>query len=141
VKTLLKQGADANSRWGEGEFQQAVLVRAVMRGGADMVAALLKAGADPEYGNGRDMTPLFIASILGEADIIEALLDGGAKINAATPDNGSTALHGAAITGKEEAAKRLLERGANKDKRDKAGRTALDIAAGQRNNPVAALLR
>jgi hypothetical protein len=141
VTALLKQGADANARWGEGEFQQAVLMRAVMRGSAEMVAALLKAGANPEYGNGRDATPLFIAAILGEADTIEALLDGGAKIDGVTPDKGLTALHGAAITGKEDAAKRLLERGAPKDIRDKEGKTPLDIAAGQKSNPVADLLR
>jgi hypothetical protein len=141
VTALLKQGASANARWGEGEFQQAVLMRAVMRGSVEMVAALLKAGADPEYGNGRDATPLFIAAILGEADIIETLLDGGAKIDSTTPDKGFTALHGSAITGKEDAAKRLLDRGAPKDKRDKDGKTPLDIAAGQKSNPVADLLR
>ncbi len=141
VKALLEQGASANARWGEGQYQQAVLMRAVMRGSTDMVSALLKAGADPEYGNGRDATPLFIAGVLGEAEVIEALLDGGAKVDAVTPAEGQTALHGAAITGKEDAAKRLLDRGAARDKRNKAGKTPLDIAAGQKSNPVADLLR
>jgi hypothetical protein len=141
VKTLLAQGADPNGRTGENTFRQAFLLRAVMRGGKDVVAALLAAGADPEYGNGTNATPLYIAAVLGEADVLDALLDGGARVNAALPENGQTALHGAATTGQAEATRRLLARGAERNKRDKAGKTPLDVAAGQNNNPVADLLR
>jgi ankyrin repeat protein len=62
-------------------------------------------------------------------------------VNAAVPADGQTPLHGAALTGRAEVAKVLLEHGADKSKRDKSGKTALDIAAAQKDNPVADLLR
>ena len=47
-----------------------------------MLQLLLDAGADPNNGNGKGITPLCHAAYEGLTDIVALLLKGGADINA-----------------------------------------------------------
>ena len=74
-------------------------------------------------------TPLSKAAELGAADVIEALLDASADMEAAD-SNGKTPLMWAGQSGSSEAVKALLEAGADIAKRDGIGSTALSWSAG-----------
>ena len=73
-------------------------------------------------------TPLHVAATKGNPEIVEFLLKRGAKVNSLTPINGSTPLAEAALHGKLEAAKILLDYGANPDINDNMGNTVLSDA-------------
>ena len=84
------------------------------------------AAAEPE-----DETPLpllFLASGVGEAEIVQALLDQGADVHAKT-GGGVTALIGAADSGHEEVVALLLAHGAEPDAQAEGGYSALYLAA------------
>ena len=82
-------------------------------GHAPVVAALLKAGADPAAATTTGVTPLHFAALAGSADAVAALLDKGANVNAREPDWGHTPLMFAAARGRTEAVRVLLTRGAD----------------------------
>jgi hypothetical protein len=137
VKTLLAKGANPNGRAGEQSF----LMRAVIWGNLEMVTALLEAGADPDFGNGTSIAPLFTAALVNELTILDALLEKGADPNAQLPDNGYTPLHGAAINGNTEAIEKLLEKGADANIKDKSGRKASKIAEASKHTAAAEVLK
>ncbi|XP_058649464.1 caskin-2 isoform X2 [Onychostoma macrolepis] len=85
---------------------------------SNMVVALLE-------GNGRDNTPLHLASRNGHKDIIRLLLKAGIDINRTTKSG--TALHEAALYGKTEVVKLLLDAGIDVNIRNTYNQTALDI--------------
>jgi ankyrin repeat protein len=72
--------------------------------------------------------PLHNAAIGGYADMINLLLDRGAKVNARDQDSGATPLILAASLGRVNAVEALLKRGADTSLRDNKGQTALDRA-------------
>jgi ankyrin repeat protein len=76
---------------------------------------------DPEGGS----TPLIIASTFGHPDIVNALVNANADINA-TNNDGNTALSAAAFLCHTEIVQTLLSHGADKSIRNKIGSTALD---------------
>ena len=67
------------------------------------------------------------------------LLDAGALIDAATADTGRTALHAAAVDGRATMVGLLLDRGASKVARDKAGKAAVDLFPGSSNTGATGL--
>jgi ankyrin repeat protein len=87
--------------------------------GAAVVTALIAAGADPNArGTGRfPETPLHWAASSNDVEVLDALLDGGADIEAAGASiAGGTALDDAVGYGQWQAARRLVERGAKVSK-------------------------
>lgn len=84
--------------------------------GAAVVATLIAAGGDPEArgeGKGRPETPLHWAASSGDLEVLDALLDGGANIEAdGASIAGGTAMDDAVGYGQFHAARRLVERGA-----------------------------
>src|SRR6185436_587676 len=89
VQSLLKQGVDVNAAQGDGST---ALHWAASRGDLEMTQALLKAGASVKSVTRIGaMTPLFMAARGGNAAVIGALLDAGAKAQEANT-NGTTAL-------------------------------------------------
>ncbi len=86
------------------------------------------------------MTPLYLASVNGNAAMIETLLRGGADPNAANP-GGETALMTAARTGAVDAVKLLLDRGAAVNAKENVrGQTALMWAVLENHPAVVQLL-
>ncbi len=98
----------------------------------------------PNLARRRPVTPLMLAAQFGRPEIVRILLEGGADVNQADSVYGRTALHEAAVGGslfrlqpfskeyteeaQTETVRILLERGANKEIKDKDGNTALDLA-------------
>jgi ankyrin repeat protein len=78
---------------------------------AETIAALIAAGANPNAG--MTETPLHWAASSDDVDAIDALLDGGADIEApGAVFTGGTAMSDAVVFAQWNAARRLLERGA-----------------------------
>jgi ankyrin repeat protein len=88
---------------------------------------LIQHGANPNVEDKKGVTPLTIASNLGFAEGVEALLDAGARIdepNAA----GETPLISAVHRRDVGLVRTLLAHGANPDRNDNSGRSARDYA-------------
>src|SRR5262245_58089552 len=89
------------------------LILAARNGSAPLIAALLKAGADPSRSATTGATPLMSAAASGSVDAIKALIDGGADLNAREKTNGQTALMFAAWEDRGDAIRLLVARGAH----------------------------
>jgi ankyrin repeat protein len=103
------------------------LFQAVGRGDVAGLSALLRRGADPNARNNLEMTPLMIAATTGRIPVVEALLRGGAKLEAWSIFG--TPLTFAAMTGQAEIARFLLDRHADVGARRPDGITVLMMAA------------
>ncbi len=95
---------------------------------ADMVEALLAAGARADLANRYGITPLLLACENGSDPIVRALLKAGANANA-VQRGGETALMVAARTGRPGPVRALIEKGAKVNAQDRSGQTALMWAA------------
>ena len=85
-------------------------------------------------------TALIYAAREGHLDMVQALLNAGANVDAKTLES-ETALHKAAWQGRLGIVQALLNAGANVDAKNWAGRTALSKAKFNNHAQVAALLR
>src|SRR5215470_11946842 len=127
VRSLLKDGADVNTAQADG---MTALHWAAQKGDVDLAKLLLYASANVRATTRiGGYTPLLVASRNGNAEMIDALLAGGAEVNNATT-NGTTALMLAAAAGKVDAVKALVAKGANVNAKENVkGETALTFAA------------
>ena len=113
----------------------AELIRAAGSGKEEIVRLFVKTGYDLDGQNFSDgRTPLTAAVAGGHAQVVDLLLDGGAKINAPGP-HGNTALMLAIDGGNASLVKRLLERGASPSLSNDEEFRALELAA-FRSSPV-----
>ncbi len=143
--------ADPNAK--EGWYGQTALMWAAAEGHADVVTALIQAGADidehsdrfdapephpdrleegfayPQIPRGQ-LTALHFAARQGRLEAAKVLVDAGADLNAVDED-GATALVLATLNGHFDLAGTLLEAGANPNVADLFGRTALFVAVDQ----------
>ncbi len=130
VRAHIANGADVN------EVSESTGTRplhyATWQGRPEIVAELLKAGADP---NARTEPRIWLrdrgaalhhAADGGNVEIVIALLRAGADPNA-RDDSGWTPLHYAAFDGHADIVTRLLDAGADPNARDVKGRTPLMI--------------
>ena len=161
VATLIALGADVDARMAKDRLkeQRFVNMRDVLfRVGAtpfllaakeadlELMAMLLRAGADPTVATTDGTTPLMVAAGLysdtgnlhrfrergWEADVLEAVeicLKRDNDVNAVNAV-GDTALHGAAYRGSVDVARLLVGRGARLDAVDSRGLTPLSVATG-----------
>ena len=112
----------------------AALASAAARGDVAGAMAALARGADVETvsveteGAFRRSRPLRVACELGHDAVAECLLQNGASPDAASGDDGASALHAAVRAGRDATAKLLVRRGASVTSADAKGRTALDAA-------------
>jgi uncharacterized protein len=114
--------ADSNAPQADGTTPLHLAVRA---NDLAKVNRLLAAGADAKAANRYGITPLYLACENANPAMIERLLKAGADANAVSTE-GETALMTVARTGVVEAAKVLLDHGANVDAREEwHGQTAL----------------
>ncbi|RWS06564.1 26S proteasome non-ATPase regulatory subunit 10-like protein [Dinothrombium tinctorium] len=105
-----------------------------LRKAVDLIA---KASVDPVDELG--WTPLMIASSAGHLDIVSALIESGANVNACN-NNGQTSLHYAVSKNHVRIASLLTEHGADINARDNYGMTPLHRAAAKGHLPIVELL-
>jgi len=130
VKLLLDAGADPNIK---NIREETALDHAAQYGRIETVRLLLETnpemvGKYTAYGSMLyTHTPLHLASRNGHKQVVEELLRVGLDINVRT--SRGTALHEAALCGKVEVVRALLEQSINTNLRDQADRTVLDVMA------------
>lgn len=124
--------------WSSAPAQASKLGDAVGAGDLAQVKLLIASGTDVNKG---DMfgAPLHIAVSRGNVEIVTALLDAGANIEA-KGTNGARPLHAAALTNRADVAKLLIARHAQIELRDNNGMTPLLIAASNGKTDVAEIL-
>ena len=89
------------------------LFLASREGHPQVVAALLKAGADAKATSVTGSTPLMLAAAAGAAEAVQLLLDAGADVNAKESARGQSAIMFAAAYNRVEAVNLLARRGAD----------------------------
>lgn len=126
IKALLDGGADPMIRAGN---QAVALHDAVWERKHESIKALLPAYKNINYSppGGFNGTPINLAIDRNFADVVQLFIDAG--IDLSDNKNGSLPLVHAAVSGKAECIKLLLKAGADKNARDKNGKTAREAAA------------
>lgn len=138
MNLLLDHGSSVNRRGpGTSPLLQAVIFR---RHAAAKL--LLDRGADPREVSDKDgWTALHFAAYVNDAAMVGILLDHpGTDLHAVALKDGATPLHEAVTRDGVDAAKVLLERGADPKRTNRAGETPLDLASRLRKKQVLALL-
>jgi ankyrin repeat protein len=145
VKVLLARGANPNARREGGATP---LGQAALGGHTEIATVLMQSGANVNMSDDNGWTPLMYASFSCFHGSVEALLAGGADVNARGLESGITALTLAVGgIGQHEALKRLneipfgsllvdqsrtvrllIDNGADVNRRESSGKTALSIA-------------
>jgi HEAT repeat protein len=119
----ISEGADPNFG---GNIDYTVLIFAAVQGNVEVIDLLLTHGADVNK-RYNSRTPLHLAASHSQAGSINALIRGGADINA-LDENGSTALMWAAHKGCKDIVESLLKAGANAHIKSYVNTTAMDSA-------------
>jgi ankyrin repeat protein len=135
VRALLQKKTDVNAPQSDGTTALHWAVRADDLETADM---LIRAGANASAANRDGATPMLLASVNGNAAMIESLIKAGADPNAALTKYGDTALMMAARTGKTDAIKMLLDHGAQVNAKESWGDTTALMWAVSERHPAAA---
>lgn len=130
ARILLEKGAKPNARQQDGST--ALNMACYFEGQADTLRVLLNSQADPNLADDQGMAPLHFACLMGDAEMVQLLLDANAQIEATTTE-GITPLMLAAMEEDEglESLQILLKAGADIEARDGEGKTALIWARDQ----------
>lgn len=136
VNTLLAQGVNPDTAWGDGST---ALHWAAYHDDLSAAARLLEAGAVATVANDLGATPLWLAAENGSAAMTELLLAAGADPNRAL-FSGETPLMTATQAGDAQVLRLLLEAGADPDVAVTRGQTALMWAASRGNAGAVAVL-
>ncbi len=119
------------------------LDRAIHAGDLAAASACIRAGVDVNRLAPEGLTPLMLASGLGQPQMVQLLLTAGASVLAMEPRAGATALHKAALSGNPDVIGLILDQGAFVDQQTPIlGHTALmDAVVYKHERAVALLLR
>jgi ankyrin repeat protein len=132
IKSELAKGGNINGQFQlleSGRRQISLLTYAAMQGKADLIKALIEAGAKPEAASDDWGTPLMMAAAKGDLASLNELLKAGAKVDDRNKW-GETALIKAATLGNVDNVKALLDAGASVSITDAEGNSALALSAG-----------
>ena len=88
----------------------------------------LDAGVDPDAREPNGVTPLFVAAMFGQTDLVRVLMEQEAALGLQDND-GAAALHVASLFGHPRAVTALLAAGVAPDLRNNDGQTALALMA------------
>jgi hypothetical protein len=121
---------------------QTPLIGALLHNDRATAMRLIAAGSDPNEGQFYGMSPLLLAVLRQDLELVRLLTAKGADLTA-TDRSGSTALMWAAFseTGDAALVEELIKLGADPAATNKAGETALDWAARRGETAAAAVLR
>ena len=136
VQTLLDAGVSPNGPQDEPHLMGPLQV-AALEGNPEIVAMLLRHGADVEAAGYAGPSPLAMA--VDQPNVVRLLLHAGADVNA-RDRRGRSALFDAAFSGNVQSVKMLLDAGAAINGQDRGGLTALHLAALGKNLDVVSLL-
>ncbi|XP_062571318.1 ankycorbin-like [Saccostrea cucullata] len=137
-KCLLKSGVDPNATDCEGNSLMHILIE---NGLFDMAESLVTQEAyDINQQDRNGQTPLMLAVILGEEDIIRLLVRGGADVNEVN-NTGKSALLIALEDGKFEIAEYLIKHGSDVNIVDRLGQSALFLMSNNSDHKCIKLLK
>jgi hypothetical protein len=122
------------------EKAQSSLRHAAGMGHGETVKTLINEGTDVHAINVRGQTPLHLAAMTDNVDMVRMLVNGGADIDVADPGTNIRPLHNAATNGCTNVCEFLLKHGADMDARTVKGDTALILAAANNHIDVVSLL-
>ena len=128
VRLLLSRGADPNGR--EPRWEQTALMWALASGHSQVARTLVEHGAAVQARSRGGFTPLLFAVQQGDLESVQVLLARGADLAYATPEHGN-ALTVASASGHEALGLFLLEEGADPNRPDAHGVTALHYTMSQ----------
>jgi uncharacterized protein len=134
---LVETGAKANTA---DDMGVTPLMWAISSGKVELVRLLLAKGASVSPKDGYGRTALTFAAQKGLTDVIRLLLECKADVNAKESVGGTTPLIMASYNGRLDAAKLLIESGAQVDFKDTNGETALLWASAQEDPQVVEFL-
>lgn len=138
VRLLLKHRAAVNAT---GPLQRGALHAAALAGNAAIVRVLLQAGAEVDARDAHGVTPLMEAVRSGAEAVVEALAARKPDANARDASGRSVlAIACRSRTATPVLLRRLLELGADPERRDEAGHRPIDDAVAQGRWPLVALL-
>jgi len=136
---LLRGGANVKA---VNRYGVTPLSLASINGNAPMIAALLKAGADPNTSLPGEESVLMTAARTGKVDAVKVLIAHGADVKFKESQRGQTALMWAAAEGNTAVVQELVEHGADLHAKTKGGFTPLLFVVREgRIDTVKALLK
>jgi ankyrin repeat protein len=136
VRTLVGQGVDVNTAYGDGTT---ALHWASYWDNVQIADLLIRAGADVNAATDLGVTPLWPASQNGSASMVQRLLEAGGDPGAALL-SGETLVMTAARSGNPDVVRGFLAAGADPNASATRGQTALMWAAGQEHSGVVEVL-
>ncbi len=125
AKALIDAGADLEA---SNQYYETPLSTAVRKSRKELALYLIGIGASvaPPHGDGFHL--LTLAVEVGDADVVQAMLDAGAPIDAAERSTGNTPLHQAASLGNARMTQLLVDAGASISLQNSRGETAESLA-------------
>ncbi|MET0402945.1 MAG: ankyrin repeat domain-containing protein [Cystobacter sp.] len=129
ITLLLERGARVDAPTVGGAWNgYTALIHAAQEGQTELVRLLLKHGAQPNYAT-PDNGHTALMSAAGYPDVVDVLLEAGARLEAAGR-GGRTAASFAGMSGCRAAFEHLKRLGANVDRKDGGGKSATDYIEG-----------
>jgi cytohesin len=137
VQAFIDGKADLSAKGKDGKT---ALILAAENGRADVLAALLAAGADPEATDFDLWKPLTWAAAKGRLECVKILLEKGTKAAGSGGGWADSALIRAAANGHTEVVRAMLDKGADPNSRDMTSRALIRAVDGNHGETVKALL-